>query len=83
MHFTCAGDSEEDCGNLDYLRDVATQAGVTTRFVAVEDIGWNAARGTFVDTDDVEISVLMQALSVGMAGRRGVRPAPASTRASA
>ena len=32
-HFTCAGDSEEDCGNLDYLRDVATQGGVEARFV--------------------------------------------------
>ncbi len=58
VHFTCAGDSEEDCGNLDYLRDVALQAGVAARFVAVEDIGWNAANGTFVDTEDVEISVL-------------------------
>jgi glutathionylspermidine synthase len=58
VHFTCAGDSEEDRGNLDYLRDVATQAGVTTRFVAVEDIGWNADAGAFVDLDDVEISVL-------------------------
>jgi glutathionylspermidine synthase len=58
VHFTCAGDSEEDRGNLDYLRDVATQAGVTTKFVAVEDIGWNADRGAFVDLDDDEISVL-------------------------
>ena len=24
MHFTCVADSAEDCGNLDYLRDVAT-----------------------------------------------------------
>ncbi len=58
VHFTCAGDSEEDRGNLDYLRDVATQAGVVTRHVAVEEIGWDAASGTFVDTDDVGISVL-------------------------
>ena len=58
VHFTCAGDSEEDCGNLDYLRDVATQAGVDTRFIAVEDVGWNAERGSFTDLDDVEISVL-------------------------
>jgi glutathionylspermidine synthase len=58
VHFACAGESEEDCGNLDYLRDVALQAGVNARFVAVEDIGWNAASGAFVDTDDVAISVL-------------------------
>ncbi len=60
VHFSCAGDSDEDCGNLDYLRDVATQAGVTTKFIAIEDIGWNDASGAFLDTDDVEISVLMK-----------------------
>ena len=55
VHFTCAGDSDEDRGNLDYLRDVATQAGVTTKFIAIEDVGWNAERGAFVDLDDDEI----------------------------
>ncbi len=60
VHFTCAGDSDEDRGNLDYLRDVATQAGVTARFIAVEDVGWNAAREIFVDGADEEISVLMK-----------------------
>jgi glutathionylspermidine synthase len=58
VHFTCVDDSAEDRGNIDYLRDVATQAGVTTRYVAVEDIGWDAASGRFVDTDDDEIAVL-------------------------
>jgi glutathionylspermidine synthase len=60
VHFSCAGDSEEDRGNLDYLRDVATQAGVATRFVAVEDIGWDSATGRFVDLDDAAIDVLMK-----------------------
>ncbi len=60
VHFTCAGDSDEDRGNLEYLRDVAVQAGVTTKFIAIEDIGWNDASGAFLDTDDVEISVLMK-----------------------
>ncbi len=41
VHFTCAADSMEDCGNLDHLRDVATQGGVETRFVAIADIGWD------------------------------------------
>ncbi|NDP43897.1 MAG: glutathionylspermidine synthase family protein [Aromatoleum sp.] len=60
VHFTCAGDSEEDRGNLDYLRDVATQAGVTTKFIAVEDIGWDSAGGAFVDGGNEEIGVLMK-----------------------
>jgi glutathionylspermidine synthase len=58
VHFTCAADSEEDCGNLDYLRDVATQGGVDARFVATADIGWDNTAGVFVDDDNDEIRVL-------------------------
>ncbi|HTQ00457.1 MAG TPA: glutathionylspermidine synthase family protein [Casimicrobiaceae bacterium] len=58
VHFTCVGDSEEDRGNLDYLRDVATQGGVTTRYIAVNEIGWDATAGVFVDDDEEEIRVL-------------------------
>ncbi|MFO1413199.1 MAG: glutathionylspermidine synthase family protein [Burkholderiales bacterium] len=58
VHFTCAGDSEEDCGNLDYLRDVATQGGVETRFIDVAHIGWDATAGCFVDDGNEEIRVL-------------------------
>ena len=58
VHFTCSGDSGEDCGNLDYLRDVATQGGAVTRFIAIEDIGWDEANRVFVDDRDDEIHVL-------------------------
>jgi glutathionylspermidine synthase len=58
VHFTCAADSEEDCGNLDYLRDVATQGGVETQFIAIEDIGWDATAGVFVDNGNDGIRVL-------------------------
>ena len=58
VHFTCAGDSEEDCGNLDYLRDVATQGGVDARYVAIADIGWDATTGIFVDAANQEIRLL-------------------------
>jgi len=58
VHFTCAGDSEEDCGNLDYLRDVATQGGVDARFIAISDIGWDETAGVFVDDRDEEIRIL-------------------------
>jgi glutathionylspermidine synthase len=60
VHFTCAADSEEDVGNLDYMRDVATQGGVQTRFVPIDAIGWDAATGCFVDEDDEEIRVLFK-----------------------
>jgi glutathionylspermidine synthase len=58
VHFTCAGDSEEDRGNLDYLRDVATQGGVDARYVAIADIGWDETAGVFVDGANEEIRVL-------------------------
>jgi glutathionylspermidine synthase len=58
VHFTCAGDSDEDRGNLDYLRDVATQGGCDARFVAIEDIGWDRANNAFVDGQNAEIHVL-------------------------
>jgi glutathionylspermidine synthase len=58
VYFTCTGDSEEDRGNIDYLRDVATQGGVDARFIAVEDIGWDSTSGVFVDDQDNQIHVL-------------------------
>jgi len=58
LHFACAGDSEEDCGNLNYLRDVATQGGIDARFVAIGDIGWDATAGVFVDDRNEEIRAL-------------------------
>ncbi len=60
VHFSCVGDSEEDLGNLDYLRDVATQAGVATKFIDVGDIGWDAVAKTFADEDLNEITTLFK-----------------------
>ena len=45
-------------GNLDYLRDVATQAGISTRFVHIEDIGWADEAQCFVDGEGGEIAML-------------------------
>jgi glutathionylspermidine synthase len=60
VHFTCAGDSEEDVGNLDYMRDVATQGGVSTRFIPIDAIGWDATAGCFVNEGNDEIRVLFK-----------------------
>jgi glutathionylspermidine synthase len=58
IHFACVRDSEEDFGTISYQRDVATQAGVHTRFVYIEDIGWADAAHRFVDEAGDAISVL-------------------------
>jgi glutathionylspermidine synthase len=49
VHFSCVKDNEEDLGNLEYLRDTALQAGLDARLLHIEDIGWDATAGAFVD----------------------------------
>ncbi|HEX4858042.1 MAG TPA: glutathionylspermidine synthase family protein [Usitatibacteraceae bacterium] len=60
VHFTCVGDSEEDSGNLDYLCDVATQAGLTPKYIDIGDIGWDAVAKTFADLENNEIKTLFK-----------------------
>jgi glutathionylspermidine synthase len=58
VYFACAAQSAEDRGNLDYLRDTATQAGIDARPIDIADIGWDGAR--FVDLDDRAIAALFK-----------------------
>jgi glutathionylspermidine synthase len=60
VHFTCVGDAEEDVGNLDYLCDVATQAGITAKFIDIGDIGWDAVAKKFADAGNNEIQSLFK-----------------------
>lgn len=48
VHFAALGDVEDDA-TVTYLRDTAQQAGLSTVQLRVEEIGWNHARGEFVD----------------------------------
>jgi glutathionylspermidine synthase len=60
VHFSCVADSEEDIGNLDYLRDVASQAGIDARFIDVGAIGWDAIAKKFADENNQEILTLFK-----------------------
>ncbi len=60
VHFTCVGESEEDVGNLDYLCDVATQAGIVTKYLDIGDVGWDAVAKTFADLENQEIRTLFK-----------------------
>ncbi len=60
VHFACVGDSEEDVGNLDYLRDVAMQGGVDARFIDMAHIGWAATAKCFVDEMNQPITTLFK-----------------------
>ena len=58
LHFTAIADSEEDWGNVQYLRDTALQAGWTTFALTVERIGYNGL--AFVDEFNVPIEALFK-----------------------
>jgi glutathionylspermidine synthase len=58
VHFACVAESEEDQGNLDYLRDTAMQAGIDARALGMADIGWDGEE--FRDTDELAIKVLFK-----------------------
>ena len=58
LHFAAVGDSSEDWGNLDYLRDTAIQAGWQTISLPVDRIGWNGTG--FVDEFNVPIKCLVK-----------------------
>ena len=58
LHFAAVADSQEDWGNLDYLRDTALQAGWQTFALPVEQIGWNGTK--FVDEFNVPIDWLVK-----------------------
>jgi glutathionylspermidine synthase len=60
LHFACARGSDEDLGTIEYLRDTALQAGLDARLIHVEDIGWSAGRGRYVDLDDKPIQSLFK-----------------------
>jgi glutathionylspermidine synthase len=58
LHFAAVAESEEDQGNVEYLRDTAMQAGWQTVALPVERIGWNGA--AFVDEFNVPIERLFK-----------------------
>ncbi|HLX22004.1 MAG TPA: glutathionylspermidine synthase family protein [Usitatibacter sp.] len=58
VYFSADTNSGEDSGNLDYLRDTATQAGIEARAIDIADIGWDGKR--FVDLDNRPMSSLFK-----------------------
>jgi glutathionylspermidine synthase len=58
VHFACVRESEEDLGNVEYLRDCALQAGLDARQIYIEDLGWDGKR--FVDLEDEPLESLFK-----------------------
>ncbi|TDR48455.1 glutathionylspermidine synthase [Tahibacter aquaticus] len=59
LYFSAVRDSLEDQGTIAYLRDCAEQAGITTRTIAIEDIGLSSD-GRFTDMDSYVIEALFK-----------------------
>jgi glutathionylspermidine synthase len=55
LHFACCKDTEEDRGTVRYLEDCAIEAGITTQFTYMEDIGRDAI-GRLTDLNDQVIT---------------------------
>lgn len=58
FYFASVRDNLEDRGTVDYLMDIATQAGVDARYIALEDIGDSG--GQLVDLDNQPIRGLFK-----------------------
>lgn len=60
FYFTCIKEAEEDLVNLEYLRDVALQAGLDARLIYIEDIGYSDQTQQFYDLEEKEIRFLFK-----------------------
>ena len=55
LHFTCVKSNLEDLTTVEYMRDCAKQAGLETKLVFIDDIGWDASRNIFLDLENKQI----------------------------
>jgi glutathionylspermidine synthase len=55
VHFTCLKETLEDLTNTEYMRDCAIQAGIDTKLVFIDDIGWDEDLKIFRDVEDTPI----------------------------
>jgi len=55
LHVTCLKDSLEDLTNAEYMRDCAIQAGLKTKLIFIDDIGWDDQSKQFVDLENEPI----------------------------
>ena len=56
LHFSCIKDSLEDLTNTEYMRDCAIQAGINTKLVFTDDIGWENESAQFLDLENEPIT---------------------------
>jgi len=60
IHFASLAGNEEDWVCVHYLMDTAKQAGFEVRHIAIEKLGWDRGRNSFVDESNAPISTLFK-----------------------
>jgi glutathionylspermidine synthase len=55
LHFACLSENIEDLTTTEYMRDTAIQAGIETKLLYMEQIGYNPETGFYYDMDEEEI----------------------------
>lgn len=56
LYFSCLKETLEDLTNTEYIRDCAIQAGIETKLIFVDDIGWDEESNQFIDLEDEVIN---------------------------
>ena len=56
LYFSCIKDSLEDLTTTEYMRDCAIQAGLGTKFIFMDEIGWSLTSPVFLDLENNPIS---------------------------
>lgn len=55
LHFACVRNSLEDLTTVEYMRDCAIQAGLSTKLMFMDEIGWDEEQVAFVDMNNIKI----------------------------
>ncbi|MCE1199513.1 MAG: glutathionylspermidine synthase family protein [Marinilabiliales bacterium] len=60
LHFSCIRENSEDFTTTEYLRDCAIQGGLETRFLYIDEIGWDSRNSRFADQENLTITNLFK-----------------------
>ncbi len=58
--FSCVKDHDEDLVTVEYMRDVAGQAGIKTKHIYIEEIGFEPEKNKFMDMEDEPIDFMFK-----------------------
>ena len=60
VYFSCIKDTIEDFTTVEYLRSTADEAGLNTKFIYIDEIGWDNNENVFIDLQNEEIKYIFK-----------------------